>query len=207
MRVKVCGLTDKTNMDELVKSHLNYMGFIFYSKSKRSVINKEVAKRKYSGIKKVGVFVNESIEKVIELVNECELDVVQLHATETPTYCEELKKTKIEIIKAFSIDDSFDFATTLPYKNIVNYFLFDTRGKNYGGNGVKFEWDKLEEYDGLTPFFLSGGIGVEDVLRIKAIKNKQLVGVDINSQFEIEPGKKNLVKVNEFISQIRGTSR
>ena len=153
MKIKVCGLTDKTDLEAIVRASPDYMGFIFYSKSKRFVENKEVAIINYPDIKKVGVFVNESIDQVFEIINECGLDTVQLHGDETPFYCDQLKVKGVEIIKAFAVDDLFDFATTYPFQQAVNYFLFDTKGEEYGGNGYSFNWSKLDEYKGDT-FFL-----------------------------------------------------
>ena len=153
-------MRDAENISELIKLKPDYMGFIFYEKSKRFVSNFPEIEIP-SEIKKVGVFVNETIDEVIEIAEEYELGAIQLHGNESPEYCEELKVLMIrdvEIFKAFSVDDSFDFSITEAYQKMCDYLLFDTKGKEYGGNGVKFNWQVLDSYKGETPFLLSGGI-------------------------------------------------
>ena len=203
MKLKVCGMRDAENITELIKLNPDYMGFIFYDKSKRFV-NEFPEVKIPSTIKKVGVFVNESIENVISLVEENNLDAVQLHGNETPEYIEKLnfkfalKFYLIEVLKAFSVDDDFDFSKTVSYQKVCDYLLFDTKGKDYGGNGVKFNWKVLQKYDGKTPFLLSGGITKTDAEEIKKIKHPAFAGLDINSGFEIEPALKNIEDIKEF---------
>lgn len=203
MKLKVCGMRDADNISELVKLNPDYIGFIFYDKSKRNVNDFPVIDIP-SEIKKVGVFVDESIENVISLVEENNLDVVQLHGNESPEYIEKLnfkfalKFQLIEVFKAFSVDDKFDFSTTEPYQKVCNYLLFDTKGKEYGGNGVKFNWEVLQKYKGKTPFLLSGGITNNDAQEITKLKHTAFAGVDINSGFEIEPALKNIEDIKEF---------
>jgi len=210
MLVKVCGMRDAENISELVKLKPDYVGFIFYGKSKRFVTNFPEIKIP-SEIKKVGVFVNESIDAVIEIVIKNKLEAVQLHGNESSEYCVELQKChlecsrkisselhSIEIFKAFSVDDDFDFSKTDGYQKVCDFFLFDTKGKEYGGNGVKFNWQVLDNYKGETPFLLSGGISKVDASEIKEISHKAFAGVDINSGFEIEPALKNIANVKEF---------
>jgi len=204
MKVKVCGMRDAENISELIKLKPDYIGFIFYGKSKRFVANFPDVKIP-SEIKKVGVFVNESIDDVIKIVEENNLEAIQLHGNESPEYCNELRHSKlvsesnqIEILKAFSVNDDFDFSKTEEYQNVCDYLLFDTKGKDYGGNGVKFNWQVLENYKGNTPFLLSGGISKVDASEIKKISHKAFAGVDINSGFEIEPALKNIANIKEF---------
>ena len=200
MKIKVCGMRDAENISELIKLKPDYIGFIFYGKSKRFVSvfpQVEIP----SEIKKVGVFVNEDIDKVIEIAEENKLDAIQLHGNELPEYIEELKVLlirEIEVFKAFSVDDSFEFSKTDAYQKVCDYLLFDTKGKDYGGNGVKFNWQVLDNYKGETPFLLSGGISKVDALAINKISHKAFVGVDINSGFEIEPALKNIANIKEF---------
>lgn len=203
MKLKVCGMRDAENITELIKLNPDYMGFIFYDKSKRFV-NEFPEVKIPSTIKKVGVFVNESIENVISLVEENNLDAVQLHGNETPEYIEKLnfkfalKFHLIEVLKAFSVDDDFDFSKTVSYQKVCDYLLFDTKGKDYGGNGVKFNWEVLQKYEGKTPFLLSGGITKNDTEDIKKIEHSAFAGLDINSGFEIEPALKNIEDIKEF---------
>ncbi len=201
MKLKVCGMKEVENIKSIADLRPDYMGFIFYDQSKRNFegIIPELPKN----IKKTGVFVNEYIEIVISLVEEYQLDAVQLHGDETVAYIQELKshlKPSIEIFKVFGIKDDFDFEVLESYKNEVNYFLFDTKGKERGGNGVKFDWSVLKEYPYSKPFFLSGGIGPLDIKEIQKIKDTGLpiYAVDINSQFESKPGLKEVNKVKEF---------
>jgi len=212
MKIKVCGMRNAENISELVKLKPDFIGFIFYNKSKRFVEDFPPIKFP-STIKKVGVFVNEEINKIIEIVQNYNLNIVQLHGNETPEDCIKIKKChlersrkivseSLEIIKAFSVDENFNFESTTAYENICDYFLFDTKGSNYGGNGIKFNWEILQKYKGRTPFLLSGGITKKDSTEILSFlqrqKSKLCIGVDINSGFEIELGLKNIKDIEEF---------
>ena len=200
MLVKVCGMRDAENISELIKLKPDYMGFIFYGKSKRFVSNFPEIEIP-SEIKKVGVFVNEPIDELIEIVEKNALEAIQLHGNESHEYCEELKVLlirDIEILKAFSVDEDFDFSKTKVYQKVCDYLLFDTKGKEYGGNGIKFNWEVLNKYKGETPFLLSGGISKGDANAIKNISHKAFAGIDINSGFEIEPALKNIEDIKEF---------
>ena len=224
MKIKVCGMRDAENISELIKLEPDYIGFIFYSKSKRFVTNFPKIEIP-SKIKKVGVFVNESIETVLEIVQNHQLDAVQLHGNETPEYIDELRKVichseqseesikseilrftqndkEIELFKAFSLDENFDFTKTEAYQKVCDYLLFDTKGKDYGGNGVKFNWQVLDNYKGELPYMLSGGITKDDSQAILSFLRRQesekCIGVDINSGFEIEPALKNIANIKEF---------
>ena len=199
MKIKVCGMRDKENISGLLDLKPDYIGFIFYEQSKRFVADFPQIEIP-SSVKKVGVFVNEIIEKIIEKVNKHKLDFVQLHGNETSEYCEKLAAKDIKIIKAFSVDENFDFSATKPFEKCVSLFLFDTKGNNYGGNGIKFNWELLQNYTGKTPFLLSGGISKNDAAEIKKMKHLAFLGIDINSGFELEPGLKNIKEIKEFKS-------
>ena len=201
-------MRDAENISELVKLQPDYMGFIFYGKSKRFVTSFPKVEIP-SSIKKVGVFVNESIDAIIEIVEKNKLDAVQLHGNETPEYCNQLRHSELvseshpmEIFKAFSVDDNFDFSKTDAYQKVCDYLLFDTKGKDYGGNGVKFNWQVLDNYKGELPYMLSGGITKDDSQAIVSFLRRQesnkCIGVDINSGFEIEPALKNIANIKEF---------
>jgi len=182
------------------------MGLIFYPKSKWFVGYeplKQVLEVVPESVKKVGVFVDETQENVLEIVKNWSLDVVQLHGNETPDYCRQLKTLGITVFKAFSVDGQFDFDSLNTYSGVCDYFLFDTKGKLPGGTGQKFNWQLLENYTGEVPFFLSGGIGSEDLEAVLKFHHPQLFGIDINSGFEISPALKDVEKVYEFIKKVR----
>ena len=172
----------------------DYMGFIFWEKSAR-YFNGQIPEL-IKTIKKVGVFVNESVENIVEKINKHDLQAVQLHGKESVEFCQDLKSkidTKIEIIKVFSADENFDFEIIKPFESVCDYFLFDTKGKLPGGNGTTFDWTILKKYNSDKPFFLSGGIGINELKAIEEISksNLPIYGVDVNSKFELEPGLKN----------------
>lgn len=206
MQIKVCGMRDKANITALVQAKPDYIGFIFYAPSKRYVGEEFPIKSidsipKY--IQKVGVFVNASIAYVAEKCQQYKLDIVQLHGHESPEYCQEIKKIAVKVIKAFHIDDNFNFDKLIPYQAVCDYFLFDTKGKGYGGNGVKFNWEVLKKYNNALPIFLSGGIGLADVESIKNLQGLTIQALDVNSKFELEPALKDIEQVNLFIKEIR----
>jgi phosphoribosylanthranilate isomerase len=206
LKIKVCGMRDPENISGVVAAVPDYLGFIFYPKSKRFVGFEPSAKVLAAvpeSVKKVGVFVDETPEKVLEIYRNWKLDVVQLHGNETPEYCRQIKDSGITVFKAFSVDESFDFATLKAYSGVCDYFLFDTKGQLPGGTGQKFNWQLLENYQGLVPFFLSGGIGPSDLEAVREFHHPQLFGIDINSGFEISPALKDVEKVRSFISGFR----
>ena len=200
MKLKVCGMKYIDNLMMVAAVQPDYLGFIFYDKSKRNF--ECVIPKLPKGIKKTGVFVNEYLEIVVSLTQEYGLEIIQLHGDESLDYIQELKGhlPHVKIIKVFGIKDEFDFSILEPYQNEVDYFLFDTKGKERGGNGIKFNWVILKDYPHSTPFFLSGGIGPEDGDKLKEIQASGLpmYAVDINSKFEIEPGIKNVKDIKEF---------
>ncbi|NOR27849.1 MAG: phosphoribosylanthranilate isomerase [Lutibacter sp.] len=198
MKIKVCGMRNSENVSSLLVLKPDFVGFIFYNKSKRFVADFPEVEFP-SDVKKVGVFVNESEGEIIKKVNQYQLDFVQLHGDETPQFCDKLKSSQeVKIIKAFSVDGKFDFDETKAFENYCSYFLFDTKGVNYGGNGIKFNWEILQNYKGNIPFLLSGGISKNDVLEVNKINHLNFIGVDVNSGFEIEPALKNIEKLKEF---------
>ncbi|QQY82150.1 phosphoribosylanthranilate isomerase [Tamlana sp. s12] len=203
------------NIEEVAALQPDYLGFIFYEDSARNFDESSIPEIP-SEIKKTGVFVNAEINFVIEKVTTLGLQAVQLHGHESPEYCDTLRHTqyilddvllkKPEIIKVFSIKDSFNFEELKPYETVCDYFLFDTKGKLPGGNGYTFDWNVLNDYPSTKPFFLSGGIGpnqVEDVKKfIESPASKYCYALDVNSKFEIEPGLKNIELLKEFIKSL-----
>lgn len=195
------------NIEELCQLPIDYMGLIFYQKSPRNVegVERFQSVRHLNPIKRVGVFVNAEMDFMINKVNQYGLKALQLHGQETPNFIKKIKSQlpNIEIIKVFSAHTDFDFEKVKPYESLVDYFLFDTKGKNPGGNGVAFDWSILNNYKGSTPFFLSGGITPNDAKLIQQVEHEQLFAIDINSKFEDAPGLKNIEKIKTFIHELR----
>ena len=204
MKLKVCGMKYQDNILAVADLQPDYLGFIFYEKSTRYFQGKigEISK----SIKKAGVFVDEEIDTVIDLIKSHALQAIQLHGNESPAYCDELKSHHIEVIKVFSILNEFDFNILKPYEHVCDYFLFDTKGKLPGGNGYGFDWSILNNYPSTKPFFLSGGIGLNEIENIKNFmkseSSKYCYAIDVNSKFEINPGLKDIEKLKKFKSQL-----
>lgn len=202
MLVKVCGLRD--NFSEVASLKPDFLGMIFYEKSPRFVENSgsEVLRQKVSGAKKVGVFVNADEDYIFQKVKEYNLDFVQLHGGETAEFCEKIRQ-KIPVIKAFGISSAEDLAAAENYAEKVDFLLFDTKTLGFGGSGVKFDWEVLQKGKIRQKFFLSGGISLEDLAEIKALKINNLAGVDLNSRFELSPAKKDIEKLQQAINFLR----
>lgn len=199
--IKVCGIKYEDNLKKILPLGIDMVGFNFYPHSKRYL--KEVIPIHHipPQILKVGVFVNQDIDIVKEKIELFNLDLVQLHGTESPEYCA-LLANEISVIKVFSIMEIKDFAGCNNYQD-CKYFLFDTKTVQYGGSGNKFDWDLLQAYKGPVPFLLAGGIGPLDYKAINAIDHPYFWGVDINSKFEIEPGKKDIHLIGSFIHKLK----
>ncbi|MEO8234511.1 MAG: phosphoribosylanthranilate isomerase [Flavobacterium sp.] len=195
MKLKICGMKYPENILEVSEFLPDFLGFIFWEKSSR-YFDGEIPEIPKS-IKKVGVFVNATLEEIGFKIKKYDLHVIQLHGNENPEFCKKLKKENIEIIKVFSINDDFDFSLLKPFENACDYFLFDTKGKLPGGNGITFNWQILQQYKSTKPFFLSGGIGSEEIENIKKL-NLPIYTIDVNSKFEIEPGLKDIELLKKF---------
>ncbi len=202
--IKICGMKYPENIFEVSQLLPDYLGFIFYEKSSR-YFDGEIPEIPKS-IKKVGVFVDASLEEITSKIKKYDLDLIQLHGNETTEFCQNLNQENIKIIKVFSVDDDFDFSELEPFENVCDYFLFDTKGKLYGGNGITFNWQILEKYKSKKPLFLSGGIGIEEISKIKTL-NLPIYAIDINSKFEIEPGLKNINAVLKGRDLSQGTTK
>lgn len=206
MKLKVCGMKYPDNIFEVANLKPDYMGFIFYSKSVRFVNKdevKETIKEIPMDIAKVGVFVNHPFSEVIDICQRLELDFAQLHGKEPLDYTNEIKNKGIDIIKVFHMDNNFDWSQTKEFSSIADFFLFDTSSHQYGGSGQKFDWKLLTNYKDDTPFFLSGGIALDDIPIIKKLKHSQLWGIDINSRMESSPAFKNIDRVQTFINELK----
>ena len=201
MKVKVCGMRDAENIRKVEALGINMMGFIFYPKSSRYVSNRPAYLPQKC--KRVGVFVDATIEDIRLHIVDYSLDIIQLHGHESTDFIRSLRSLcgdSITIIKAFNIATKEDLEATKPYEGLVDYFLFDTKGKSAGGNGEKFNWNVLSNYKDNTPFLLSGGIGPDDAGRVKVFQHLKCVGIDLNSRFEIEPGIKDITKLKTFLN-------
>lgn len=199
-KIKVCGLNRIEQISQLAALGVDYFGMIFYKKSPRFA-GQTLDARSVKGLeapKKVGVFVNASPEEIQTHIDAYGLDMVQLHGDESPEFCASLAR-KTKVMKAFRIQNAHDLEQVSAYAEHCTYFLFDTAGPLYGGNGVPFDWSLLDAYTGPVPFFLSGGIGPEDTARLATFSHPAWAGIDINSRFEIRPGEKNLEDIKRFL--------
>jgi len=208
MNIKVCGITEMKQLQQLDGLDIDFAGLIFYKESPRYIgdkISREDLKRADLDLKKVGVFVNPEMIEVLDAIDEYGLDAVQLHGDESPEMCEDLS-SEVEVIKAFRIKEGVTDIDALvaAYDAVCDYYLFDKAIDNsFGGTGKQFDWSILTKAKIEKPFFLSGGIGVEDAVKIKAFKHPDFFGVDINSQFEKSPGVKDMGLVLQFKQGLR----
>jgi phosphoribosylanthranilate isomerase len=202
IKMKVCGMRDPNNMLEVSSLHPDYMGFIFYRPSPRYVGDDfRIPEQFPPATKRVGVFVNESTEVIIAKIRQFKLDYIQLHGDETVEQCRELKN-HTRVIKVFSVDSDMDFVITGPYRTVVDFFLFDTKGKLYGGNARAFDWEILRKYDQQVPFFLSGGLKESNIKGLPELSGLNLHAIDLNSGVETAPAVKDVDKirvVKEFL--------
>lgn len=206
MIIKVCGMRDSENIIQLSKLPIDYMGFIFYEKSLRfaeSVLSVDVAKQIPFIIKKVGVFVNSEFSYIKEMVDKFKLQVVQLHGDESVKLCKELKSQGLEVWKAFQMGKKKNLDKVLEFDNVCDKFVFDTPSVAYGGSGQKFDWQLLGDYNGNTPFLLSGGIGPADLDKVMEVNHPKFIGIDINSRFESAPAMKKISLLEQFIVGVR----
>lgn len=204
MIVKVCGMREAENIRAVEALGVDWMGFIFWEHSSRNVGQRPAYLPERA--KRVGVFVDESLDVVCQHVEAFGLDVVQLHGSESPAYLRDLRSScdaRLLIVKAFSIATRDDLLQTSLYEGLAGYFLFDTKAQLVGGNGRKFDWSVLAHYDGSTPFLLSGGIGPDDAYRLSAFSHPRLAGIDLNSRFEAAPAQKNVELLKQFLYDIQ----
>lgn len=197
MLIKVCGMKIPSQITEL-EHFADFVGFIFYEKSPRAV-KKTLGNKKSQ---KVGVFVNASEETILKKISAENLDIVQLHGSESPELCDAIQK-KALVIKAFGVDKNFQFSILEDYKYCADYFLFDTKTDLHGGSGNQFNWQLLKKYSLDIPFFLSGGINSDSVEQILEFSHSKMIGIDLNSGFENSPGNKNIEQIKKFIDEIK----
>jgi len=208
MNIKVCGITELKQLQQLDGLDIDFAGLIFYPESPRFIGNKlspkDVKKADFE-LKKTGVFVNPEMIDVLDAIDDYGLDAVQLHGDESPEMCEDLG-SEVEVIKAFRVQEGADIDKMVAkYDAVCDYYLFDTAGlkENLGGTGRSFDWNLLTRARIEKPFFLSGGIGPEDAEKIKAFSHPDFFGVDINSRFETTPGVKDMGLVLKFKMALR----
>jgi phosphoribosylanthranilate isomerase len=196
IQLKVCGMREQENILQVGELLPDYMGFIFYPKSKRFVGDEfRIPDKLPRSIKRVGVFVNEETNKILALAKTHNLDFIQLHGSEPVSQCAELKSNHLGVIKVVAMDDQFDFLEMAAYKRVVNYVLFDTKSDSYGGTGKTFDWNLLDNYDQDIPFFLSGGLSISHMEQAKHVAKMNLHAFDFNSGVELSPGIKDIDKV------------
>lgn len=200
MKIKICGMKYPQNILEVSDLLPDFMGFIFWEKSSRHFTERMPILPK--SIQKVGVFVDASNETILSKIEQYGLDLIQLHGHESIDFCKKLQETKIPIIKAFSVDATFDFKILEPFESVCDYFLFDTKGKLPGGNGKSFDWELLKENISKKPLFLSGGIGIDDIEKLKKME-VPVFAIDVNSKFEVHPGLKKAALLKSFKSDLQ----
>ena len=207
--IKVCGMREGANIQEIEALGIDWLGLIFWPKSSRYV--SQLPDYLPRNAKRVGVFVDEAPEKIVSTSRLYRLDYIQLHGQESKAYINQLHNLIVnqgddilppQLIKAFSIATSDDLEQVSTYEGKVDYFLFDTKGPSVGGNGIQFNWDVLTDYHGRTPFLLSGGIGPDDAERIQAFHHPKCIGIDLNSRFELSPGLKDSQRLKTFLQMI-----
>jgi phosphoribosylanthranilate isomerase len=202
MIIKICGMRETENIRQVEQLEADWMGFIFYPPSPRYVC--EVPAYLPQKQKRVGVFVNAEKSFILERVKHFQLDLLQLHGNETPSYCSEIRKVShLPVIKTFAITEKTDFTTLCAYEEHTDYFLFDTPCSTAGGSGKAFDHSLLKDYQGHTPFLLSGGLGPDDAEEINNFKHPDFAGIDLNSRFELRPALKSVEKLHVFLSKIK----
>lgn len=207
MRIKVCGMTRLEQVRQLDALGVQFAGFIFYAPSPRFVgrhgLDPQQLRKERLDINRVGVFVNASTEEVLKTVDEWRLHMVQLHGDESPKYCEQISN-HVTTIKAFRMGADENLSWKIhPYRDVCDMFLFDAVGVSYGGNGTQFDWSQLKSEEIKKPFFLSGGIGLDDAQRVRKFADREhdFFAVDVNSKFETSPGIKDLRLVESFCKE------
>jgi len=203
LKVKVCGNTQSKNLKEVCNLQPDFIGFIFYDKSKRFVDSSDEIKQPLGvDAKRVGVFVNASEQEIVQKAEEFELDYIQLHGDETPEFCSKINQIK-PVFKAFQVNNNFNFNILNIYLSSCYAFLFDTSSNQHGGSGKKFDWGLLQDYTLEKKFMLSGGINENDAEIINNIDHPKMMGIDLNSKFETRPGIKDITKLFNFLIQLR----
>lgn len=204
MKVKICGMRDPQNIRDIALLKPDFMGFIFYPPSPRYLASAEAFP--FDSLKDTittGVFVNATDSDIVNAIRSYKLKAVQLHGNENQEFCKSIRQLGVKVLKAVSVADESDLTNLQRYEGTVDYLVLDTKTSQYGGSGTQFNWDLLNAYTVDIPFLLSGGIDEQDAKRIAKLHHPMLAGVDLNSRFELEPGLKNVEKVNRFLDRMR----
>ncbi|NMM50626.1 phosphoribosylanthranilate isomerase [Marinigracilibium pacificum] len=203
LKIKVCGMRDLENINGLIDLGVDYMGLIFYPASSR-YIGEESSYKEVSGVEKVGVFVNSTVDQIQEAISIHGLSLVQLHGNESPEFAKQVKSLGVQVIKAFSVKSISDLQKADSYSEAVDYYLFDTKGKNPGGNGKAFDWPILNSRAFARPFFLAGGLNSNNIEGISVINNPAFYAVDLNSGVEDSPAQKNIKEIEKIKNKLAG---
>lgn len=208
LRIKVCGMKFAENIAAVAMLEPDFMGFIFYSKTPRyagEMLDAAQLRTLPASIRRVGVFVNETTEIIVQQALRFGLDLVQLHGDETPAQCAGLRAAGLPVMKAFAVSGAFDFAKLTAYAPYCTYFLFDTAGEGRGGNGTTFDWNILREYSLAVPYFLAGGLDISHLETLRDLQLPGLFAIDLNSRFEMAPGEKDVVLLGQMLSGLRSS--
>ena len=204
IKVKICGMTQLKDALFAVEQGVNAVGFIFYKKSPRAVTMKtvrEIIRKLPPLVDTVGVFVNESAERLNKIADYCGLDLVQLHGEESPAFCRKIHR---RVIKAFRVKDLQSIKQLEKFP--VSGFLLDTFSDDlHGGTGKTFDWNLALPAKKMGPVILAGGLTPRNILQ--AVRQVRPYGVDVCSGVEKSPGIKDLEKVRAFLKNIRSGSK
>jgi phosphoribosylanthranilate isomerase len=206
LKLKICGMREPANLLAVAAAaQPDYLGLIFYARSPRFAgqLAPAVLTALPSHVIRTGVFVNAEMAYIEAQVAAFGLGAIQLHGDEPPAFCQQVQTLGLPVLKAFAVDSHFNFAHLASYQADCDYFLFDTKGPQYGGNGQTFDWSVLANYEGTKPFFLSGGIGPEHLPALRQLALPSLYAVDVNSRFELGPGLKDVAKLAQFAAELR----
>ncbi|MGM9733039.1 MAG: phosphoribosylanthranilate isomerase [Prevotella sp.] len=210
MTIKICGMREPENIRAISQTGVTWMGMIFWPKSSRYVSVLSAANAIPDGIKRVGVFVNQSQDEIADIAHKCRLDIIQLHGGESAEYIQQLRpmlREDCKVMKAISVENKEDIKKAADYESatsspIADILLFDTKCKTVGGSGKQFDWSVLNGYKGNIPFLLSGGIGPDDAERLASFHHPKMIGIDLNSRFETAPGIKDAPLLAAFIKEV-----
>lgn len=205
MQVKICGMREATNLRAIAGLNPGWLGFIFYKKSARymsDTLSPARVRNLPPAIRRVGVFVDADLAEVQAVASAYGLDYVQLHGHETPAYCQQAHDLGLPVIKAFALDNTFDFSQLAAYVPACALFLFDTKGALPGGNGVAFDWQVLQAYQGPVGFLLSGGLGPANLDELLHFEHPYLSGYDFNSHLETAPGLKDVAATQKLLARL-----
>jgi len=207
MLIKICGIQNEDTLLCCENNNISFFGMIFYPKSPRNISLENASllqkKSEHLNINGVGVFVNKNINELEEIINNLKLSFIQLHGSEDEAYLKTLKKNNVKIIKSISISKKEDFKEIYKYKS-ADYFLFDykpLKDELPGGNSKRFDWNLLNNLQTDKPWFLSGGININNIQEI--LLDIKPFGIDLSSGVEKELGIKDNGIINNFMGKLK----